>query len=161
MNWFRGRKMVSLDKKDKEFAEAALKQIFVKGMVIRIKSDGPDSFYLYFSLKHPSNQSQPWLHIEDPKWTVFDQAVNFHEKTITIKENTMSIDSLLNEEVVDIWLGENMPHLYVAFQTGKILSVNGSHEMYECWQAGDGYRQGEEEWLIAAVPGNRIAYWTP
>lgn len=35
----------------------------------------------------------------------------------------------------------------------KVLYVNGQNENYECWQFGD------DDWLIAAFPGNEIAAW--
>ena len=58
-----------------------------------------------------------------------------------------------------IKLGETSPHLHIIFNSGKILFINGYHEKYECWQAGDGHGFTGDEWLVVAVPQNGIATW--
>lgn len=44
-------------------------------------------------------------------------------------------------------------------ENGYTVFINGSHDMFECWQAGVEY--DDEGWLVVAVPGNDIAIWTP
>ncbi|MGD6778551.1 hypothetical protein ACQCT3_02180 [Sutcliffiella horikoshii] len=55
-------------------------------------------------------------------------------------------------------LGKKAPHLLIHFEDGKTLYVNGHHNQYECWQAGDDDGDG---WLMVAMPGDDIAYWEP
>lgn len=49
----------------------------------------------------------------------------------------------------------------MTFQSGLTMFVNGHHDMYECWQAGDGAGYGGHQWLIVATPGDDIAIWAP
>ncbi|WP_245671059.1 hypothetical protein [Pseudobacillus wudalianchiensis] len=65
------------------------------------------------------------------------------------------------EKVIDIRLGDVSPHLIITLESEKVLFVNGHHPDYECWQLGDGGDYGGNDWLLIAVPGDRIAVWTP
>jgi hypothetical protein len=45
--------------------------------------------------------------------------------------------------------------------SGKTLFVNGHHDKYECWQAGDGSGYINHKWLIVATQGDNISTWAP
>lgn len=65
------------------------------------------------------------------------------------------------EKVKDIWLGSTSSHLYIMYESGKKLYVHREDEYYESWKVGDGYGYVQDQWLIVAVPGNKIAVWSP
>jgi hypothetical protein len=70
---------------------------------------------------------------------------------------------ILNElsytEIVDVKLGDTIPHLLFTFQNGKSLFVHGHDEQYESWQLGVSFQEGE--WLVVACPDDGIAVWCP
>lgn len=36
-------------------------------------------------------------------------------------------------DCLDVRLGDTAPHLFITFDTGMLLFVNGHHDKYECW----------------------------
>jgi hypothetical protein len=80
---------------------------------------------------------------------------------LTEEEKYTLIYKLRREKVIDIKLGDTVPHLIIVFQSGLTMFINGHDDMYECWQAGDGAGYTGEEWLIVATPGDDFATWAP
>jgi hypothetical protein len=127
---------------------------------------GP-TFIRFMNYNNSNNQPDDlWINIES-KWNVFSSENNDYPNSedemsdLTEEEEFDLIFKLRREKVVDIKLGESVPHLFIVFQSGQILFVNGHHNMYECWQAGDGAGYTGDDWLIVATPGDDIATWVP
>nr|WP_239589329.1 hypothetical protein [Metabacillus crassostreae] len=128
---------------------------------------GPGSILIKF-MHYTSNQDpdELWINIES-KWTVFSTDIKDFPVTenqiedLTEDEEYNLIFKLRRDKVVEVKLGETIPHLIMTFQSGLTLFVNGHHDFYECWQAGDGAGFGGDHWLIVATPGNDIAIWAP
>lgn len=154
-----------MDNKSKEFAESALNYILIGSQLDGVRFGvGPGSFLIQF--EHYSNKTpdEIWLNIES-KWGVLSKgSANYpkseHEMNeLSEEEEYMFIFELRRDKVKSVRLGNPSPHLYIEFESGKILFVNGHHDSYECWQVGDG--PIDQEWLIVAVPGDGIATWVP
>jgi hypothetical protein len=168
MEFFKRRRRNILNIEDKLCAEVALKQMFIGSVVDGIKfGHGPGStlfFFMHYS-DNPLDFDFIWLNIEDPIWGVYDSPDKIPKSPddmirLTEEEGFFSIFNIRREKVIDVKLGEISPHLYITLKSGKVLFVNGYHQKYETWQASDGIHESGE-WLIVAVPGNRIASWTP
>jgi len=82
-------------------------------------------------------------------------------RELSEEEEFKLVFELRREKVTAVRLGDRSPHLFMEFQSGKVLFVNGCHEKYECWQAGDGLGYSGDEWLIVACPGNGISIFAP
>jgi hypothetical protein len=57
--------------------------------------------------------------------------------------------------IVDVQLGDPVPHLLIKFENGQTLFLNGHHDKYESWNLSAG------EFLVVATPGDEIAIWHP
>jgi len=151
----------------KHFSEKALNHIFVGSQLDGIKfGPGPGAFLIRF--EHYGNQTpdQLWLNIES-KWSVFPKETRVFPNTeaemieLSEAEEYQLIFELRREKVKSVWLGDQSPHLHIKFESGKTLFVNGHHDKYECWQAGDGPGFTGHEWLIVATLGDGISTWAP
>lgn len=157
-----------LDTEQKIYSEKALKHLFIGSQLDGVKfGTGPGSILIRFM--HYSTNQQPdelWINIES-KWTVFSSEIKDQPNSedeiedLTEEEKFNLIFNLRRDKIVDIKLGESVPHLFIVFQSGQTLFVNGHHKMYECWQAGDGAGYAGQDWLIVATPGDDIATWAP
>ena len=49
----------------------------------------------------------------------------------------------------------------ITFESGQVLFINGYHEKYECWQAGDRLGFADSQYLVVATPNNGIATFLP
>jgi hypothetical protein len=156
-----------LELKRREFSEKALKHLFIGSQLDGVKfGPGAGSMlirFLHYTYKQPDGL---WVNIES-KWTFFPSAINDYPNSedemedLTEEDEYSLVFKLRREKVIDIKLGENVPHLIIIFQSGLTMFINGHHDMYECWQAGDGAGYTGEEWLIVATPGDDIATWAP
>ncbi|MFD3450103.1 hypothetical protein ACFDTO_36615 [Microbacteriaceae bacterium 4G12] len=154
-----------MNKEDKDFAEKALKQMFIGSTVDGIRFGvGPGSTFVCFThyTNHPFDSL--WLNIES-RWGVYDSladTMNFQDNMVeqSEEENFKAIFEIRRDEVMDIQLGDISPNLFITFTSGKMLVVDGYDENYECWQAG-GELEEVGDWLVVAVPGNGIAVWSP
>ncbi|MGD6776381.1 hypothetical protein [Sutcliffiella horikoshii] len=148
--------------KDKNYAENLLKRIFVVSRLYGLEFGiGPGSIKIRFIHLQPLEQKPftLWVNMES-KWAVFTvEPVNNQEiPTISEEEMYQYIIELRRKKVVNVSLGEREPHLLIHFEDEKTLYVNGHHDHYECWQAGDDDGEG---WLVVAMPGDDIAFWEP
>lgn len=153
---------------DREFAECALKKIFIGSSLDGIKFGvGPRSTFIYFIHYSDREPDKLWINIEVNKFTVLNNKsksgllVSENIKELCEEEAINTILEIRREKIVDMSLGENSPSLMISFNSGKCLYINGYDENLECWQAGDGEGFTGDDWLIVAVPGNEIAAWTP
>lgn len=153
---------------DNHFAESALKKLFIGSQLDGIKFGvEPGATFVYFL--HYSSQEPDllWLNIEVNKFIVLpnkpSDLSSYNEKMDELdeEESLKRILEIRREEIADIALGEESPHLFITFKSGKVLIVNGYDKNFECWQAGDGAGYSGDQWLIAAVPGNGVAGWAP
>ncbi len=161
--------MLILDIDLKFFSEKALKHMFIGSQLDGVKfGAGPGAILIRF-MNYNNSNNQPedlWLNIES-KWNVFSSGNNDYPNSedemseLTEEDEYNLVFKLRREKVVDIKLGETVPHLFIVFQSGKTLFVNGHHNMYECWQAGDGSGYSGDNWLIVATPGDDITTWAP
>ncbi|HEY8600780.1 MAG TPA: hypothetical protein VIL85_20255 [Thermomicrobiales bacterium] len=63
---------------------------------------------------------------------------------------------LRHTAIVEVRLGRPSPHLLLVFDDGRVLVLNGHHDLYEQWELMAGHEIG-----VIAVPGDNIAYWLP
>lgn len=158
-----------MDTELRYFSEKALKHMFIGSQLDGVKfSVGPGPILIRF-MNYNNSINQPddlWINIES-KWNVFPSEIKDYPKSedemsdLSEEEQYNLVFKLRREKVINIKLGEKIPHLFIVFQSGQTLFVNGHHDMYECWQAGDGPGYTGDEWLIVATPGDEIATWAP
>jgi hypothetical protein len=161
----RGGGMMELE--DKQFAEKALKYLFVGSQIDGIKFGlSSATTLLYFMHYDRGYDDHLWLHIES-EWILYTEAPDTYpisEEEIhvnTEEEQFKAIFDIRREKVVDIRLGDISPHLIITLESGKVLFINGYHPDYECWQTGDGGAYVGDDWLLVAVPGDDIAVSSP
>ncbi|UII56375.1 hypothetical protein LS684_02495 [Cytobacillus spongiae] len=66
------------------------------------------------------------------------------------------------KKIVDIKLGEEQPNLYLVFDSGEVLFINGHHEEYESWQVGvHNHTNPSDVFEVIACPGDHIVTWVP
>ncbi|MGD7007243.1 hypothetical protein [Metabacillus sp. 84] len=154
-------------KEDKVFAEDVLRHLFSGAQVDGVQFGfSPAAIKIYFTNYENTEDygGQLYLNIES-KWCVFDQPPQIYPSNEDEMENDSEDEEysrvyrIRRKKVADIRLGEETPHLYITLENGSVLFVNGSHGLYECWQAGVQY--DDETWLVVAVPGRDIAVWAP
>lgn len=158
-----------MNAKKREFAEKALKHLLIGSQLDGVKFGlSPGSFLIRFERYYPPEQEpeQLWINIES-KWTVFPTEIIDYPNSedemddLNEEEQLNLVFKLRRDKVVDVKLGETIPHLIMVFQSGLTMFVNGHDDMYECWQVGDGAGYGSKIWEIVATPGDGIATWAP
>ncbi|KQL45223.1 hypothetical protein AN963_21520 [Brevibacillus choshinensis] len=161
------KEVTVLESEHKQYTEKVLNHIFVGSQLDGVKFGlGPGAFLIRF--EHYTNHSpdQLWLNIES-RWAVFPKETRVFPKSeaemidFSEEEAYQSVFLLRREKVTSVRLGSLYPHLHIGFESGKTLFVNGYHDKYECWQAGDGPGYTGQEWLIVATPGGDISTWAP
>ncbi len=101
------------------------------------------------------------------KWAVFNSLPtqppeNESGFTETTTEQDLQILCGIREaKISNIELGNNSPHLFIHFTDGRILYVNGHHEVYECWDLGVSFNDPKETWTVVASPGDGIVIFAP
>ncbi|WP_079505081.1 hypothetical protein [Mesobacillus jeotgali] len=141
------------------FAENVLQHLFIEA---RVKSFMPGTKKLYFH-NNAFSDGQLYLNIES-RWCLYRSsseqfpASEYDMDEYSEAEASKIISEIQRQEVAGVELGKHSPHLIFTFKNGYILFVNGSHNDYECWQAGV---LPEEDWMVVAAPGNEMAVWVP
>ncbi|QHJ70908.1 hypothetical protein [Planococcus halotolerans] len=155
-------------KENKNFAERALKQLLIGSQLDGFRFGiGPGAVRVCFSHYSEQDPDVLWLTIEVRKIATIinkERLTTISKETVEELDDEESFQLLLRyrrEKVKDVWLGDESPHLYISFESGKVLYVNGHDKNYECWQLGDMHGYGDGDWLIVAVPSNEIATWSP
>ncbi|MDQ0090336.1 hypothetical protein J2T12_003750 [Paenibacillus anaericanus] len=66
------------------------------------------------------------------------------------------------KEIADVRLDEEVPNLFIYFDTGEVLFIYGHHDKYESWQVGAWYNTyNNESWEVIACPGDDICIGAP
>jgi hypothetical protein len=79
--------------------------------------------------------------------------------TLGLDQQLVSLAGLNDQRVTRVALGSTHPHLVITFDSGRVLFVNGRHELYECWEFGTVTPQPQDKLSVVAWPGG-IASWT-
>ncbi len=156
-----------MKKEDKIHAEKVLKHLFigaqVDGLQFGISSRLTKIHFTNFE-DLVDFGGLLYLNIES-KWHLYHSPpekypLNEEEMEAYSEEEEFSwIYQIRRQKVMEIKLDVSIPHLIITLENGCILFVNGSHNQFECWQAGVEFDDGD--WLVVAVPGNEIAVWNP
>lgn len=156
-----------MDEKDKHLAEAVLRRLCEGAQIDGIRF-GPVLQILITD--HASEKElikgQIYLNLGS-SWRVFDRLPpslpNGEEELPELpqEEQIQAICRIRERVIVGVELGEMEPHLILTLDDGRVVFVNGKHEMYECWQIGVTRSGTEEPWLVVACPGGDVAVWAP
>ena len=150
---------------DKKLAEDVIKYLCLNGEINGVRF-GPTLQILLWG--HDEGEKgisgQVYLNVES-KWCIYDILPDeFPVSETDVEEmDRMKELEILNElsliEIVDVKLGDHIPHLIITFQNGKSLFVYGHDEQYESWQLGVAFQ--DDTWLVVSCPGDEIAVWYP
>lgn len=156
-----------MELKDKKIAEAVLVHLCQGAQIDGIRF-GPVLQILITD--HSSTKAyipgQIFLNLGS-SWAVFQTLPNplpDHEDDLPdapVEQQLQTICGIRELMITDIQLGETYPHLLLGLEDGRILFVNGRHEMYECWQLGVAMGNPQESWLVVATPSGGVAVWAP
>ncbi|MCC5892137.1 hypothetical protein [Exiguobacterium sp.] len=133
-----------------EYVEASkiLTHLFNTASFVGIDfGSGPNHHLLYFK----RGDHEAWLSIEGP-WHVQTADLPFDEDM-----QLQRLIQLRRERVHAVRLGTDNPHLELIFESGTALFVNGFHEQFESWQAGDARPLGGDKYLLVAMPQGELA----
>lgn len=155
-----------MDAKDKQLAEAVLGRL-CEGSEINGIRFGPVLQILISHInaegEEPIN-GQVYLNLGS-SWKVFDSRParfpngegELHE--MPAAEQIRTICGLRERAIIKAELGEAEPHLILTLDDGRVVFVNGKHDMYECWDVGVAF--SGEMWQVVACPGGGVAIWAP
>lgn len=159
--------VILLKVEHREYAEKVLTHLFIGSQLDGVKFGlSPAALLIRFEHYEDNSPDQLWLNIES-KWDLYPKHTNdFPDsdgemRELSEEDQYKMIFELRREKVTNIKLGKLVPHLYIKFESGQTLFVNGHHEKYECWQAGDGSEYSGNKWLVVATPGDGISTWAP
>ncbi|KKK39089.1 hypothetical protein WQ57_04705 [Mesobacillus campisalis] len=83
-----------------------------------------------------------------------------HRRDLT--ESARKLCELRLKKIVDIKLGREIPHLYLIFDTGEVLYINGHHKDFESWQVEVHNNTNlSDVFAVVACPGDNLATWAP
>lgn len=150
----------------KEIAEKALKFLCVGSQVEGIKFYGTQLLFSESEINHDRINGQIYLNIEG-RFSLFHTnefflPINLDElPELDWVEGYKLLCELRLKKVIDVKLGENIPHLIIYFETGEILFIDGHHDKFESWQLGVLNNLNNEVWDVIACPGDNIVTWVP
>ncbi len=105
--------------------------------------------------------------VVESRWTVFPARPEHFPKReeelpdLALEERVSTLARLAGQDIVDVALGEQEPHLILTFASGSVLFLNGRHDKFECWNLGTIGAAAGSEWLIVTVPGGDLAIFAP
>jgi hypothetical protein len=151
---------------DKQLTEKVLNPLCQDGQISGI-GFGP-ILQLLISIEDSKRNLHGQIYLNlGSKWTVFNkssaslpQNENDFAET-TVEEDLQCLCQIREAKISRIELGNNSPHLLIHFTDGRILYVNGHHEMYECWDLGLCFNKAKETWCIVASPEDRVTVFAP
>ena len=154
-----------MDAKDKQLAEDVLRRLCEGSDIDGIRFGSVPQILItnHITDKEPIN-GQVYLNLGSA-WKVFDSRPesfpNGEEDfpVTTPEEQIWMICSLRERTIIRAELGDDQPHLILTLDDGRIVFVNGKHEVYECWDMGVAF--SGEGGLVVACPGGGVAVWAP
>lgn len=156
-----------MDKSLKDLAEKTLRFLCVGSQVEGIKFYGNQILFSESDSNRNRIDGQIYLNIES-RFQIFETYpahIPEHEDELPVMnwiEDAKRLCELRLNQINDVSLGEDVPHLFIKFESGEVLFVFGHHDRYECWQVGVWNNSNKEEhWNVIAVPGDGIAIWEP
>ena len=155
-----------MDVRDKHLAEIVLQRLCRDSQIDGIRF-GPVLQILFSHNNYEGDapiSGQVYLNLGSG-WTVFDSRPAFFPKSedelpkASAEKQIHAICDLRERAIVKVELGENEPHLILTLDDGRVVFVNGKHDMYECWDIGVAF--SGEMWKVIACPGGALAIWAP
>jgi len=155
-----------MDAKDKQLAEAVLRRLCENSEINGIRF-GPILQILISHVNPEGDQpiyGQVYLNLGS-SWKVFDSRPTSFPNgedelpEASAEEQIQIICELRERTIIKAELGEDQPHLILTLDDGRILFVNGKHDMYECWDIGVAF--SGDYWQVIACPGGGVAIWAP
>jgi hypothetical protein len=155
-----------MDAKDKQLAEAVLRRLCGDSLIGGIRF-GP---VLQILISHINQEGaepiygQVYLNLGS-SWKVFDiRPATFPNGEDELpeaptEEQIQTICDLREGTIIKAELGEDQPHLILTLDDGRVVFVNGKHDMYECWDMGVAF--SGDGWQVIACPGGGVAIWAP
>jgi len=70
---------------------------------------------------------------------------------MSLEERVAALARLAGQKIVSVMLGEKLPHLIVAFESGSVFFLNGYTPLYECWTLSTVGRDQGNGWQIVSV----------
>ena len=155
-----------MDTRDKQLAEAVLRRLCKEAHIDGIRF-GP---ILQILISHVNRvgddpiNGQVYLNLGS-SWKVFDSRPaslpNGEEELpqATAEEQIQAICDLRECAIINAEICEKEPHLILTLEDGRVLFVNGKHDLYECWDMGVAF--SVDKWQVIACPGDDVAIWAP
>jgi hypothetical protein len=103
----------------------------------------------------------------DSDWAILpeplesEHTIAFTSQKETSAEQLAQLYSLNNKPITQVSVGTEIPHLIIQFENTQVFVVNGHDEQYESWEIGTALKEETADFTIVAIPGDRIAVWTP
>jgi hypothetical protein len=116
---------------------------------------------------HPHRERYDLCLTVESHWTVFPTrperfpASEAELPDMSLEERLVALARLAGQDIVEVSLGDEAPHLILTFDAGSVFFLNGAHESYECWNIATATEEVDKNWLIVAVPGGQIALFAP
>lgn len=152
--------------KDRNIAEVVLNRLCVDAQIEGIRFGAV--LQILISHNNPKGEKpihgQVYLNLSS-RWKVFDsRPVIFPSdedelEEISQQEEIQIICELRERKIEQVELGKEQPHLILSLDDGKILFVNGKHDLYECWDIGIAF--SSDVWQVIACPSGEVAISVP
>lgn len=147
-----------MDKENRVLAEKVLKQMFIGSFFEGIKFNQCKEITCLHFIHHDDTHDPVYILLNiESEFIVKEDNYKSPSNIDSEEMRLIQLFSIKTKKVVDITLGDDSPHLHIIFESGEVIYVNGYHEKYESWQAGD----QTWKWLVVATPGNEISIWAP
>ncbi len=139
-----------MDEKDKQLAESVLRRLCEGAQIDGIRF-GPVLQILitdHVSGNEPL-KGQVYLNLGSCWRVVATRQAVFPEgeeelPEVTPEEQIQAICSIRERVIVGVELGASEPHLILTLGDGRVVFVNGKHDVYECWDMGVAFSGVEE-----------------
>src|ERR1700736_3820008 len=154
---------------DKQKAEKLLRYFFVGSQIVGVHWF-QSSIYINieaFNTSHVEIKMQEFVLMVESRWMIFPCQPGRFPKQVeelpdfSLEERVARLARLANQNIVDVMLGEEHPHLFLIFESGSIFFLWGYHEMYESWNISSPLAEEQFSWIIFAVSGSRIVIRPP
>lgn len=151
----------------KEIAEKTLKYLCVGSCIEGINFYGLKVIFSESETNKNRIDGQIYLNIESRFiiYNTWPDVLPSSEEELPDQEWIDAAKRICNlrlKHVVDVKLGESIPHLFIVFDSGEVLFVYGHHSQYESWQLGVlNNKFNNEVWEVVACPGDGIVTWVP